>query len=91
MWMADENIPGDANAFMCARGEDVVPVAGTSRGIPDAQVLELARDQDRILLTFDRDRGDLIFFNRGVAAPRRVVYHVVFAEGMRQRPLPVGA
>src|SRR3546814_8549199 len=34
---------------------------------------DLARDQDRIQISFDRDHGDLIF-GQGVPPPRAVVY-----------------
>ncbi|WP_297502183.1 DUF5615 family PIN-like protein [Ferrovum sp.] len=42
-------------------------------GICDEQVIGFARDQQRILLSFDRDHGDLIF-GRAFAPPRAVVY-----------------
>lgn len=73
LWLADENIPGDAIAFLRQRGEDVVAIAETDPGIPDQKVIDLARDQHRILLSFDRDHGDLVF-NRRVRPPRAIVY-----------------
>lgn len=120
MWLADENIPAHAIAFLRQRGEDVVAICEAGPGMTDRQVLALARSQGRTLLSFDRDHGDLVF-NQGVEAPRAIVYFrlyppdpvvleeilagliaqgptmlagqltVVFAEGMRQRPLPSAA
>jgi len=73
MWLADENIPGHAIAFLRQRGEDVAAIAEIGPGIPDHEVLDLAREQKRILLSFDRDHGDLVF-NRGARPPRAIVY-----------------
>ncbi len=73
MWLADENIPGRAITFLRQRGEDVVAIAEIGPGISDRKVLDLARDQNRILLSFDRDHGDLVF-NRGASPPRGIVY-----------------
>jgi predicted nuclease of predicted toxin-antitoxin system len=72
-WLADENIPGAAVAFLRRHGEDVVAIAQIAPGIADEAVLERARADQRILLSFDRDHGDLIF-NGGHAAPPAVVY-----------------
>lgn len=73
MWLADENIPKEAIEYLRRCGEDVAAVAEICRGGTDRQVIALAREHGRILLSFDRDHGDLIF-NRGVAPPRGVVY-----------------
>ncbi|WP_297478062.1 DUF5615 family PIN-like protein [Ferrovum sp.] len=70
-WLADENIP--KGAFLRQHGEDVVAIAESNPGICDEQVIGFARDQQRILLSFDRDHGDLIF-GRAFAPPRAVVY-----------------
>ena len=72
-WLADENIPGAAVAFLRRHGEDVMAIAQIAPGIPDEEVLERARTDRRILLSFDRDHGDLIF-HHGIAAPPAVVY-----------------
>lgn len=72
-WLADENIARQAVAYLRSRGEDVVSIAEESPNIPDRAVIELARLHDRILLSFDRDHGELIF-RHGMAPPRTVVY-----------------
>lgn len=73
MWLADENIPSHAIAFLRQRGEDVVAISETTPGVTDRQVLALAREQGRVMLSFDRDHGDLVF-NRGALPPRAIVY-----------------
>jgi predicted nuclease of predicted toxin-antitoxin system len=72
-WLADENIPGRAITFLRSLGEDVLAVGEVAPGGPDREVISLARLQGRILLSFDRDHGDLIF-NQSVAAPPAVIY-----------------
>jgi len=72
-WLADENIPGAAVAFLRRRGEDVMAIAEIAPGISDEEVLERARTDRRILLSFDRDHGELIF-HHGIAPPPAVVY-----------------
>lgn len=42
-WLADENIPGAAVAFLRRHGEDVVAIAHVAPGIADEAVLERAR------------------------------------------------
>ena len=59
--------------FLRQRGEDVTAVAEIGPGISDQEVLDLACDQRRILLSFDRDHGDLVF-NRGAKPPRAIVF-----------------
>lgn len=56
-WLADENIPGRAVAFLRHRGEDVMAIAEVSPGIPDEQVVARSRTEQRILLSFDRDHA----------------------------------
>ncbi len=56
-----------------AEGFDVLSIQETTPGISDANVLRLAVDQARILLTFDRDYGELIF-RQGFAPPISVIY-----------------
>jgi predicted nuclease of predicted toxin-antitoxin system len=52
-WLADENIPRSAIAFLRSRGEDTAAIAELSPGIPDEMVIQVARTQDRILVSFD--------------------------------------
>ena len=72
-WLADENIARQAIAYPRSRGEDVVSVSEVSPNIADRAVVELAWLDDRILLSFDRDHGELIF-RHGAVPPRSVVY-----------------
>lgn len=71
--LADENIPARMIDALRAEGFDVLSIQETTPGISDANVLRLAVDQARILLTFDRDYGELIF-RQGFAPPISVIY-----------------
>ncbi len=70
--LANENIPAPAIALMRAEGLDVLAIAETHRGIADAEVMRLAREQQRWLLTFDSDYGALVF-ERGHAPPPAIL------------------
>lgn len=63
-FLADENFPAKVAAWLCERGHDVTHAAAIHQGADDANLLKLARQQDRIFLTFDRDFGELVFRKR---------------------------
>jgi predicted nuclease of predicted toxin-antitoxin system len=58
-FLADENIPGDTVAALRAAGHDVVWVRTEAPGIVDQEVLALSAAESRVLLTFDKDFGEL--------------------------------
>ncbi|MDQ3004439.1 MAG: DUF5615 family PIN-like protein [Chloroflexota bacterium] len=59
--LANENFPLDAVEALRANGPDVVWVREDARGSNDEQVLARAQQEDRILVTFDKDFGELAF------------------------------
>jgi predicted nuclease of predicted toxin-antitoxin system len=73
MLLADENIPAGTISQLRQRGFDVLSVREVSPGISDDAVLQLATQQQRILVSFDRDYGELIF-KQGRPAPPAVIY-----------------
>lgn len=56
--MVDECCPAAVVGALRAAGHDVVSMAETAPSTTDAQVLELARHDDRILITEDKDFGE---------------------------------
>ena len=66
-FLANENFPAAAVASLAAAGHDVVWVRIVAPGMPDPDVLAWAAREHRILLTFDKDFGELA---RGSALPR---------------------
>lgn len=71
--LADENVPRASIAMLRESGIDVRSAAEAITGASDTQVLDLARSEGRLLLTFDRDFGELIYRHQH-AAPPAVVY-----------------
>ena len=59
--LANENFPGDAVAALRLHGHDVAWVRTDAPGSRDQQILEWARADDRILVTFDKDFDELAF------------------------------
>ncbi len=60
-FLANENIPLTSIQRLQAAGHDEVAVAQTALGSSDVQVLQQAAREQRMVLTFDRDYGELIF------------------------------
>ena len=60
--LADESVEGEVVARLRSEGHDVAYVPETSAGIRDDEVLRRANAENRVLLTEDKDFGDLAFF-----------------------------
>src|SRR5262245_47887286 len=58
-FLANENSPGDAVTALRAEGHDVDWVRTAAPGINDEDVLAWAVREMRVLLTFDKDFGEL--------------------------------
>jgi len=63
-WLADECVAAPLVAFLRAAGHDVLYVAEAAGGLSDADVIALAAHEKRLLLTEDKDFGDLVFRRR---------------------------
>ncbi len=70
--LANENVPGAVIAGLRARGHDVAAVKEIMPGARDRAVLELAQAQARLVVTCDKDYGELAVRFR-LAAPAGVV------------------
>jgi predicted nuclease of predicted toxin-antitoxin system len=71
--LADENIPRATVMLLRKAGMDVCSASEDMPGAKDTALLERARSEERLLLTFDRDFGELIF-RRKHQPPPAVVY-----------------
>jgi predicted nuclease of predicted toxin-antitoxin system len=71
-FLANENFPGDAVAALIASGHDVVWVRTDAPGSADADVLKRAQQEARVLLTFDKDFGELAW-RRGLPSDCGIV------------------
>lgn len=71
--LANENFPRQSVTLLRDAGFDVSAIAETTPGISDIEVLAQAAAQQRWILTFDRDYGELLFA-RGLTPPPALVY-----------------
>jgi predicted nuclease of predicted toxin-antitoxin system len=62
--LADENFPKSAVEALREAGHDVAWVSEETSGIADSAVLARAIAEERILLTMDKDFGELAFRER---------------------------
>ncbi len=95
-FLANENFPADSTLYLRSKGFDIKAVGSDFSGISDSEVVELAEKEQRIILTFDRDYGELIFKfgnkpNRGVIylrltnyesdEPGKIIEKIISIEG----------
>jgi len=78
-FLADENFPRPALLVLRDAGNDVRSVAEESPGLPDEDVAELCERDERVLLTFDKDFGELVF-RQGLRAGSAIVLFRVVPE-----------
>ncbi len=77
--LADENFPRPALEALRRAGWDVFSIAEECPGVSDEEVAALCAEQQRILLTFDKDFGELVF-RRGLSAASGVVLFRITPE-----------
>lgn len=71
--LADENFPLPSVKELRVNGHDVYAVAELDASIPDELVIEKAIAEGRIILTFDKDFGELVFKN-GYRPPAGIIF-----------------
>jgi len=59
--LANENFPGLAVSALTERGHDVMWIRTVAPGISDQDILARAQAEGRVLITFDKDFGELAF------------------------------
>ena len=67
-FLVDENFPYSAVDRLRRGGHDIAAVRDVMRGAPDEDVLARARSEDRVLITADKDFGEMIFARSDTAA-----------------------
>ena len=63
-YLANENFPGAMVKILRDQGNDVLYAAESLVGSSDLMIIDTALTQDRVVLTFDRDFGELVFRHR---------------------------
>ena len=76
-FLANENVPLDAVEALRQQGHDVLWIRTDSPGISDPEVLKRAQSEDRILLTFDKDFGELAFRANLPATSGIILFRIV--------------
>jgi predicted nuclease of predicted toxin-antitoxin system len=84
LFLADENFPLASVNILRGKGYDVVAVVELMPGAKDRQILEKSHKDSRIILTFDRDYGELIFRHK-LPLPAGVIY-LRFAPATPEEP-----
>lgn len=100
--LANENVPGEIVQSLRAQGHDIVWIRIEAPGSTDSEVLALAQTEKRIIMTFDKDFGELAFrwglpATSGIillrliaSSPTQLQQAVVTALGSRQEQDWVG-
>jgi predicted nuclease of predicted toxin-antitoxin system len=81
-FLANENFPLRVCQALSEQGFDIVSATHVCRGARDEDVLARASAEGRVVITFDKDYGTLVF-RRKLPAPAGVVF-------LRIRPKSVG-
>ena len=77
--LADENMLGQVVIRLRAAGHDVRWAMETDRGEADPNLLELATQERRALITYDKDFGDLVHRD-GMSAPHGVILFRIHSD-----------
>ncbi len=81
--LANENFPREAVNALRARGHDVFCVRTDAPGSPDSRVVDMAASEGRLLITFDKDFGELAF-RRGLFSPAGIILFRIKAPSPAQ-------
>ena len=74
--LADENIPGAAVRRLRDGGHDVLWIRESFPGIADSKIMALALDEQRIIITFDKDFGELAVTGQGQNPPGIILLRI---------------
>ena len=59
--LANENFPYKSIYYLREKGHDVLSIGMDNPSIMDSEIMDIATKEERTILTFDRDYGELIF------------------------------
>lgn len=80
-FLANENFPADAVEILRQAGHDVLWIRTDAPGISDQEVLDRAQRDNCILLTFDKDFGELAFRVKLPATKGIVLFRITASSG----------
>ena len=76
--LANENFPYQSIYYLRDKGYDVYSIVIDNPSITDSEIMHIAINEERTILTFDRDYGELIFKHN--YKPDKGVVYLRFAE-----------
>jgi predicted nuclease of predicted toxin-antitoxin system len=79
-FLADENVEQSVVEALRKAGHDLASVADIAPGAPDEEVLRLANAESRVLLTNDKDFGEMAY-RRGQAAAGILLLRYLTQDG----------
>lgn len=71
--LADENIPLETVELLEESGHDVLSILRKYSGISDHEIIDLSNKEGRLIITFDKDFGFLIFA-KGIHPTKGIIY-----------------
>lgn len=83
-WLADECITVSLVRELRGAGHDVLYIAEFAASLSDMEVIALASQEERLLLTADKDFGELVF-RRGQAVPGLILLRIDPGNGLLLR------
>ncbi len=82
--LANENFPYKSIYYLKEKGYDVLSIGMDNPSITDSEVMTIAINEERIIMTFDRDYGELIFHHN--YKPEKGVIYLRLDEYQPQEP-----
>jgi len=72
-FISNENFPFPSVKLLRDSGHSIISITEEMPGISDLEALKVAKENQRIILTFDKDYGEIIF-NKGIKNPPSVIF-----------------
>lgn len=72
-FLANENVPTASVTLLKSNGFDITAIGLEYAGISDEEVMHIAIQEDRTIITYDSDYGELIF-KKGYKPPAGVIF-----------------
>lgn len=76
-FLANENFPGPSIFFLRGSNVSIKSIAEENPGISDEQVMKIAIEEQRTIVTHDSDYGELIY-KYGYKPPAGVIYFRIY-------------
>ena len=72
-FLANENIPFSSVTYLKSKGYDLKSIGIDTPGISDKEVMRIAIDESRTIITYDSDYGELVF-KRGYKPKSGIIF-----------------